>query len=643
VCGIAGIYWSKPGPASDAKIVGRMMCAIEHRGPDSEGRFSTEFADVGFRRLSIIDLAGGDQPISNEDGSVQCFLNGEIYNYLELRKDLLALGHTFRTASDTEVLPHMYEEYGTEMFRMLNGMFAICLIDLKKQQLLLARDPFGVKQLYYAGTPQGTVFASEVKAILASGLVKPEVDESSVLPYLTLFYCPEPYTLVKGIRKISPGSWTRLGAEKPIEHERYYEVSTTPQQLDMDLNEAAEQTRRLLWRSVELQLQADVPVGISLSGGIDSSAIACAAVRRQSPGPVPIALTIHWPDTSPEEMASAKELCEHLGMAHEILEIPIGNLLDELPLLAWISDEPVADPATYSQFCISRVAARFVKVLLGGAGGDELFGGYGSYRLSKKYTAYEALPRPIQKGLRPILSGKWMDEDSLDAMMEYRDSRFLWHSRTKSNLTIQEQTLLSDCMPGSRDPFVNFQSLFHRYKKHDPVNQQMIVDFQTYLPEQILTMMDRATMAASIEGRVPFLDGPLVDYAFSLSAKTKMGIPADGKRVLKQAISKDVSKSILIRKKLGMPSPFMSFLTGHIEAIRQIILSADSYVRSILPEEWLKSMTSNEVAARANFRVLYAILTLEMWHKLFIRNQTYERPDVNCLDLFEIPSRTLSA
>jgi len=619
-----------------------MMCSIEHRGPDSEGRFSTDFADVGFRRLSIIDLATGDQPLSNEDGTVQCFLNGEIYNYLELRKDLLAKGHRFRTASDTEVLPHMYEEYGTEMFRLLNGMFAICLIDLEKRQVLLARDQFGVKQLYYAETPQGIVFGSEVKAILASGHVKPEVDERSVLSYLTLFYCPEPHTLVKGIRKISSGTWMRLSSGKGVETERYYEVSKDPQQVDLSLEEAAEETRRLLWRSVEMQLQADVPVGISLSGGIDSSAIACAAVHRQSAGPCPVALTIYWPDTSPEEVASAKELCKHLGMPHEILEIPVGNLLDELPLLGWMSDEPVADPATYSQFCVARVASRFVKVLLGGAGGDELFGGYGSYRLSKKYTAYDALPRVVKKGLRSILSGKWMDEDSLEAILDYRDSRFQWHSRTKSNLTVRERELLSKGLPDSRNPFINFQSLFNVYGKHDPVNQQMIVDFRTYLPEQILTMMDRATMAASIEGRVPFLDGPLVNFAFSMSAKTKLGVPAVAKKVLKHAIAKDVSKSILTRRKLGMPSPFMSFLTGHLDVIRQILLSPEGYIRSILPEEWLRSITSSEVATHKNFQALYAILVLEIWHKLFIRDQSYAKPDVDCLDLFEISSRALS-
>ncbi len=643
MCGIAGFSWASDRRADAGPIVDRMIRSIEHRGPDSDGRSSALFCEVGFRRLSIIDLAEGDQPLTNEDGSVQCFLNGEIYNYLTLRKDLIARGHEFRTASDTEVIPHLYEEYGSDLFRHLNGMFVICLIDLTKQQILLARDQFGVKQLYYAETSRGVVFASELKAILASGLVKPEIDESALLSYLTLFYCPEPRTLVTGVRKLPQGSWLKLQLGRAGEVQRYDEVPVSPVRGTTDLGQAAKETRKLLWRSVELQLQADVPVGISLSGGIDSSAIACAAVYHQLPGTDPIALTIHWPDTTPDEVASATELCKHLELKHEVLEIPVKNLLDELPLLGWMSDEPVADPAIYSQFCIAREASNYVKVLLSGAGGDELFGGYGSYMLSKRYAAYNALPRAIQKWLRPSLAGNWMDGDSLDAMISYRDSRLAWHKYAKSNLTQKEQRELADHIPGSQDPFANFEALFERYHQYDPANQQMLVDFYTYLPEQILTMMDRATMAASIEGRVPFLDPALVNFAFSLTGTTKIGPGFDGKRVLKRAISRDVSHSVLQRKKAGMPSPFVSFLVGHVETLRRILLSPDSYVCSVLPENWLRKITADAQSARANFRVLYAIVTLEIWHKLFLRDQLYERPDMNTADLFEIPKAALSA
>ena len=642
MCGIAGVTWSGARPADADRIVDRMVGTIEHRGPDSEGRFSTSFAEVGFRRLSIIDLAGGDQPLSNEDGSIQVFLNGEIYNYLELRKDLEARGHHFRTRSDAEVLPHLYEEYNTDMFRHLNGMFIICLIDVPNQQVLLARDQFGVKQLYFAATAQGTVFASEVKGVLASELVSPEVDESNLLAYLTLFYCPEPGTLLRGVQKLPPGSWMKLRRREPRELRCYYEVPAAPAECGLSLNDAAEKTRELLWQSVGLQLQADVPVGISLSGGIDSSALACAAVYHHQPGADPVALTIHWPDTTPDELQSAKELCQHLELRHQVLEIPVKNLLDELPLLGWMSDEPVADPAIYSQFCIAREAANYVKVLLSGAGGDELFGGYGSYTLTKKYRAYNALPRSIQNRLRPFLQSNWMPADSLEAISSYGQSRLGWHSYAKSNLTREEQALIASRFSSSRDPFVNFQSLFARYSAYDPANQQMIVDFYTYLPEQILTMMDRSTMAASIEGRVPFLDPELVAFAFSLTGEQKIGVPADGKRVLKRAISRDVSQTVLSRKKAGMPSPFITFLTQHVEALRRILLARESYVRSVLPEQWLRDMTSSQQSARSNFRVLYAILTLEIWHKLFVREKLYAKPGMTAAELFEIPGQAVA-
>ena len=613
-----------------------MVAAIEHRGPDSGGRSITSFSDVGFRRLSIIDLAGGNQPLANESGSVQCFLNGEIYNYLDLRKDLVGKGHQFRTSSDTEVIPHLYEEYGTDLFRKLNGMFAICLIDLAAKEIVLARDRFGVKPLYFTKTAQGVVFASEIKAILASGLMTPQVEESAILSYLTLFYCPEPFTLAKGVRKLPFGCWMRLKVGREEEVHRYYNLPTEPREQVVDYTGAAERTRELLWRSVGLQQEADVPVGISLSGGIDSSAIACAAMHGHRQGRHPVALTIHWPDTDPAEVTSARELCQDLNIAHEVLEIPPGEVLSELPLLAWISDEPVADPATYSQFCIARAAAKHVKVLLGGAGGDELFGGYGCYGLSKRFALLTALPGIIQRGLGVFLRDKWIEAGALDALLVYSQSRRAWHSHARSNVSVKERAAIGELMPQSRNPFANLQDLFGRYGGYDPTSQQMIVDFSTYLPEQILTMMDRATMAASIEGRVPFLDNDLVEFAFSLPAATKLGPRREAKGMLKQALAADLTPSVLQRRKAGMPSPFIHFLTQHTGCVRRIVLAQDSYVRSILPAEWLGRITSSPVMARASFRVLYAILILELWHKLFIREQRYVKPDMTACELFGI-------
>jgi asparagine synthase (glutamine-hydrolysing) len=643
MCGIAGVRWSITRPSEASTVVDRMALAIRHRGPDSDGRSSTEFAEVAFKRLSIIDLATGDQPLKNEDGSVECFLNGEIYNYVTLRDELLSLGHTFHTSSDTEVLPHLYEEYGTAMFAKLNGMFVICLIDHSKQEVLLARDQFGVKQMYYTETPQGVVFGSEMKAILASGMMDAEVDESMILPYLMLFYCPEPHTLVRGVKKLPQGSWMKLANGRRPEISRYYELPTEPRVMRLSSKEAADRTKRLLWQSVERQLQADVPVGISLSGGVDSSAIAYAASQGRAGGTAPIALTIHWPDTDPAEILCSKDLCGQLGIEHKIIEAPAGSLERELPLLGWISDEPVADPATYSQFCVARVAAEHVKVLLSGAGGDELFGGYGSYLLSRKNATWQALPKLMQRGLYPLLAKTWMDEESLEAMIAYGDSRLLWHCKVHSNLSLDEQELLRQNPTGSPSPFENFRRLFQRYQKYDTANQQMLVDLETYLPEQILTMMDRSTMAASIEGRVPFLDIPLLEFAFSLKGTAKMGRPAIGKRLLKDAIAGGVPRGILDRKKAGMPSPFGSFIARNVRMLRAILLAPDSYVRTILPEAWLRELVGNETSAMTSYRVLYSLLILEVWHRLFIRNKWFTKPDMDASELFELSPRTLVA
>jgi asparagine synthase (glutamine-hydrolysing) len=246
-------------------------------------------------------------------------------------------------------------------------------------------------------------------------------------------------------------------------------------------------------------------------------------------------------------------------------------------------------------------------------------------------------------GLKPFLSDRWATGEVLEAIQAYPESRFLWQSHARGNLQHEERAAISKLMPGSRNPFANFKDLFERYGDHDPASQQMIVDFSTYLPEQILTMMDRATMAASIEGRVPFLDNNLVDFAFSLSASAKMGVPPNGKQVLKRAIAQDVSRGILDRKKAGMPSPFVYYLAQNSGTLRQILLARDSYVRSILPEEWLRRITATPDTVRASFRVLYAILVLEIWHKLFIREKIYTKPDMTAADLFKIGSPVIGA
>jgi asparagine synthase (glutamine-hydrolysing) len=525
MCGIAGAYWFDAARDHPRPAVDRMVEVMLHRGPDSDGWSRSRFAEVGFRRLSIIDLATGDQPLANEDGTVECFLNGEIYNYAALRDELVSRGHVLRTSSDTEVLPHLYEEFGEGMFTRLRGMFLVCVIDHRTQSMLLARDQFGVKQLYYARIPDGVVFASELKGVLASGVVRPEVDDASLVPYLSLLYTPQPHTLVKGVLKLAPGTFLRFAPDGDVEEVPYYTLPTGAGYADIGEEEAAQRIVELLGESVRLQLHADVPVGISLSGGIDSSAIACLASVSRSEGRDLTAITISWPDTPAEEVSHSRELCRSLGIAQEVLEPELGSIEHELPLLAWISDEPVADPATYSQFRVAEAAGRRVKVLLGGAGGDELFGGYGHYVLPRKKAAYASLPASLQRVLRRLVVPRWLDADSADALVDYRSSRLDWHVRCMTHLDARSQALLLEAVGDSRSPSTNLERLFREHGAEDHVNQQLLADLRSYLPEQLLPMLDRATMAASIEGRVPFVDVPLVEFCVSLSGRTKLGWP----------------------------------------------------------------------------------------------------------------------
>ena len=643
MCGIAGVYWRERTSPQPHAAIDRMVRAIHHRGPDSDGRSSSTFADVGFKRLSIIDLATGDQPLANENGTVECFLNGEIYNYLELRDELLARGHRFTTSSDTEVLPHLYEEFGTRMFSKLRGMFIVCVIDHKAESVTVARDQFGVKQLYYAETPRGCVFSSEMKGLLASGLVEPEVDTGSVVPYLALLYSPEPHTLVRGVLKLRPGHFVELSAGGRVEQSPYYELASRVGDRGETAEEAAGRFSELLSESVRLQLQADVPVGISLSGGLDSSAIACLASTLQASGTSLRAITISWPHTSPDEISFSRELCRRLEIPQDVIEPEVGSFEDELPLLAWMSDEPIGDPATYSQYHVSLAASDRVRVLLGGAGGDELLGGYGHYVVPWKKAAFAQLPPSIQRSLFRLIAHRWVDEDTVEALTEHRRSPTWWHRRWMTHLSAREEIMLASRLHGSRSSSENLGRLFDRFSHYDSTNQQMAVDLCSYLPEQILPMLDRATMAASLEGRVPFVDGPLVEYCMSLSSRTKLGWPRLQKRLLRRAVAEWMPKEIVHGKKAGMPSPFPAFIERRPGVIRQLVLGPDAFSPSLLPREWLEQLLGRKEDMTRHAPVLYALVILEIWHRLFIVERRYDRPTASLSDLFEIPEKSIRA
>lgn len=605
-----------------------MLEVLHHRGPDSEGRSVGEFAAIGLRRLAILDLRTGDQPLASEDGSIECFLNGEIYNHAPLREELESRGHRFRTTSDTETLPHLYEEFGEEMFSRLNGMFCVVVIDRPARRVLLARDPVGVKQLYYAETPAGVVFASEMKGLLASGLLDPELDRARVLPYLTLFYSPSPRTLVKGVRKLHPGTYVEIddrGLRAPRPY-RSLPLGVRNGSHPAPPPDLAEETYRRLRDAVSLQLNADVPVGISLSGGLDSSAIAHLA-RECTSKPIS-AFTIRWDPRRNEEVEASALVCRHLGLRHEVLEPPARELSDELVLLAWMSDEPISDPATYSQFVIAREASRHVKVLLSGAGGDELFGGYPSYFLSARRWVYAHLPSFLRPVAELLPQTGRLETSELDALARYRGSRFPWHALAMSQLGHADLSILRSMLPESEDPYEGLRDVFEDLRDEDPLNQQMLADLSTYLPEQILPMIDRATMAASVEGRVPFLDLPLVDFVLGLPGRAKVGLPATSKRLLRRSFRARLPRAVVAGRKSGFPSPLTEWLRSHPLLFRRVLLDRrDSLARRLFPIKWLGSLLDRSSSGFRSLCILYSLLILEIWNKLFLEDRTFGRPE----------------
>jgi len=381
MCGFAGVtWWGTACPIGVESAVERMTAVIEHRGPDSAGLINTPGCRVGFRRLAIVDLRTGDQPVSNEDGTIEVLVNGEIYNHRELRRTLERAGHRFRTQSDAEVIPHLYEEHGPDFVHHLNGMFAICVVDHTQQRTLLYRDRLGIKPLFVASSSGALVFGSELKTIVASGLVEPNLDPSQLLMFLGNFSTAGRHTLLHGIEKLLPGELIDFRSGREPERRRYYQIPVTSKSAAVPADLDA--LDRALADAVSVRLIADVPVGISLSGGLDSSLVTMYASQAEHHDLQ--LFTVHFEGTPREELECAQEVAGRFGLPHETLSASTSSFLSEAPATFWMCDEPVADPAYYAATKVADAAASMVKVLLSGTGADELFAGYGHHGLTAK-------------------------------------------------------------------------------------------------------------------------------------------------------------------------------------------------------------------------------------------------------------------
>ena len=630
MCGITG--WanldSRTPPFEGAPELLHAMCErMVHRGPDSEGLFVTNGAALGMRRLAIIDLVTGEQPVFNEDKSVAVILNGEIYNYRELRAGLEKLGHSFRSASDTEVLPHLYEEHGAEMVRELNGMFAFALWDAKRRRLLVARDRFGEKPLYWGVFDNTLLFASEPKVLLAHPAVKPTLNLQALRQYLSFDYVPAPLSIYQGIQKL-PAAHILTLEDGRITIEPYWCLSYKTSQPVPSETEAADQLQDLLADSVRMRLVSDVPLGVLLSGGVDSSTIAALAVRASSE-PVKT-FSISFAESSFDESAYARSVAKFLGTDHheERLSANLAaNLVGEIG--AWM-DEPFSDPSLVPTYLLSRFTRKHVTVALGGDGGDELFAGYPMYAGHRWAEIYNKVPAPLRTGvIEPLV--RLLPVKTKNLSLDYKALRFVTGAKydTVARHHIwfgsftpdeQEQLLTADALQQTEsDIYREARQRVEECDNDDTVTRMQSLDTRLYLAEDILTKVDRASMAVSLEVRAPFLDPRVAEYAASLPGNYKLR-GHKTKYILKKAVHELLPPFVTRRGKKGFGVPVAEWLKFNLRPLARDLLSPERVRRAgVFNPEYVSRLQDEHERGVANHRkLLWTLLMFELWHESFI-------------------------
>ncbi len=610
MCGIAGIVNYAHPPCGDA--LGAMLDLIVHRGPDDEGRYTQGPFAIGMRRLSIIDVKGGRQPIGNEDGTVFVVLNGELYNYLELRADLQSRGHVFRTNTDTEVAVHLYEEYGDDFPQRLNGMFALAIWDTRRQRVLLARDHLGIKPLYWHLAKGQLTFASELKCLLAAG-VPAELDRSAIASYLHLGYIPRADAPFKDVHKLQPGCRFVFGAREPAIEVRYWSLADAfAQQRRATADEVGEEVRALLTDAIRLQLRSDVALGAFLSGGIDSSSVtAIAAEQLSGLNTFGVGFEGHYFD----ETAFARSVAAHCGTRHHEQRIDPAQLIEHLDLLAWHIDEPNSDPALLPSYLICRYARQHVKVALSGNGGDEVFGGYPRHwdvpaTATRADRLRTALPSPLRRALRTMMGVR--GEGRLRRLLTDNDliglSYWVEHARPK---------VAREVTPWAATSFSALdwiETIVAEVPDADWVNRRLYYDSTTYMPDQILNMNDRASMAVSLELRVPLLDVRLVEFMASVSGTAKIEGGAPGKKILKNAMRGKLPDEIFTRRKLGFGMPIVRWIeSGPIRTVLDQLPTGHAARAGLLEGAALRPWLDRPDELKNNWQYFWNLIMLELW------------------------------
>ncbi|MDZ7619340.1 MAG: asparagine synthase (glutamine-hydrolyzing) [Patescibacteria group bacterium] len=620
MCGICGII-ELDGPGDDfQRRIGPMVESLRHRGPDQSGTWLGRSACLGHARLSIIDVSEGRQPLSNEDESIWICYNGEVYNFPQLHAELVAKGHRFRTRTDTEVIVHLYEEEGVDCLRRLRGMFAFALWDARRQRLLLARDPLGVKPLYYRMHNGRLLFGSEIKAILAHGGIPRAVREDALSDYLTFLYVPSPKTMFRGIDKLPAGHWLTFDATG-VRTQPYWDL-TDASPLGASRQEVEHELLDRLSESVRMQLVSDVPLGAFLSGGVDSSAVV-AMMSQAGQSPL-VTASVGFEESRYNELPHARRVADRYGTTHyeQVVRADAVSVLDRL---SWHYDEPFADYSAVPTYYVSKAAREHVTVALSGDGGDENFGGYRRYRLDlfersvrrwlpplvrrwcvgplgTVYPKADWLPRP----LRAKITLQNIAADPADAYC--RSVGFLTDQQKQAFFTPDLRRRLAD--------YRSAEVIRHHMARAPGggLAQLLYTDLKTYLVDDILTKVDRASMAVSLEVRVPLLDHTFVEFAHRVPADMKIQ-GTEGKVVLKSALRDHLDHETLYRPKQGFTPPVTEWLRGELrEMVSDVLLSPRAMLNDYLDPRAIRSAWhGHQSGLRDNTPLLWALLMFELW------------------------------
>jgi asparagine synthase (glutamine-hydrolysing) len=635
MCGIAGILEFERGVRAERATLEAMCDIMAHRGPDDQGIHMDGPAGIGMRRLSIVDLATGHQPISNEDETLWIVFNGEIYNHRELRERLIATGHAYRTQSDTETIVHLYEQYGPDCVQHLRGMFAFAIWDTKKRKLFIARDRLGIKPLYYSHTSQRLVFGSEVKVVLAHDDTRSQFRTAALPEYLAFGYLSDEHTFYQGILKLLPGHTMEVAADGAVEIRQYWDLDASKVHESRDETYYVRSYRELLESAVGSHLMSDVPLGVFLSGGLDSSAVAAlmTKIRRE-----PIeTFSVGYAEETYSELPYARTVAEHLKSIHHEVLVSEDEFFDSLPHLIWHEDEPIVWPSSVALYFVAKLARERVTVVLTGEGSDETLAGYTRYAFTLKNAAMDRVYRKLMPGgLRRQLRNTLAESPMIGATLRRKLAHtFLaldgeaWSDFYFDNFfsafgKAEQEGLLTPEFQRQFAASTAYTNVLAQWKRSsgELLQRLLYTDIKTYLVE-LLMKQDNMSMAASIESRVPFLDHVLVEFASRIPREVQLRGLA-GKTILKKAMEDLLPHSIIYRPKLGFPTPWSRWLAGpRLDRIEALLLESRSLDRGFFqPAAIQRLFHEHRIKRRDNYDRIWRLLNLELWHRACLERDT---------------------